>query len=243
MTVWPVLILLLLTAYLLGAIPFCFLIGKLYGVDIRTIGSGNVGGTNLRRGLAGKPLAGFISIIGILLDALKGYTATAWLPALLITFLKPAEPLAISAEWLPIVGGVAAVLGHSFTVLLRFRGGKGVATGAGMFLALCWPATLAGLALFLIVLALTRIMSLASLVGAATVPIASAVYYHYTSTIEAHAIVLGMMIVVDILVFIRHRGNIRRMLQGVEPRLGEPAAPVAAPPQENNRTGQAERHA
>ncbi|HTL52453.1 MAG TPA: glycerol-3-phosphate 1-O-acyltransferase PlsY, partial [Planctomycetota bacterium] len=220
----------LLTGYLLGAIPFCFLIGKLYGVDIRTLGSGNVGATNLRRGLTGKPLGRLMAGLGLFLDGLKGYTSAFWLPPLAVHFLAPTQPYPISAEWLPVTAGVAAVLGHTFTVFLKFRGGKGVATGIGMFLAICLPAALVGIAVFVVIFAITRISSLGSLVGAASVPVASCVYYHYTSTIAEHAPVVGMLVGVVVLVFIRHRANIGRLMRGEELsfRAQEKAAEAAA---------------
>src|SRR6202165_978790 len=134
-------------AYLIGSIPFGIILAKLFGgVDVRKAGSGNIGATNVAR-VAG-PLPGILTLV---LDGLKG-VATVWLSA---RFTND------SALWMTIAG-LFALLGHCFPVWLRFRGGKGVATAAGMFLALCWPAALGAIGIFILVVLFSRFVSLGS---------------------------------------------------------------------------------
>ncbi|MGH7146079.1 MAG: glycerol-3-phosphate 1-O-acyltransferase PlsY [Planctomycetota bacterium] len=222
--------------YLLGAVPFCYIIGRLYGVDIRRVGSGNVGGTNLRRALKGKPVGVPMSIVGLVLDGVKGFMAAWALPGLALRYLVAAtgHPTPGSyvayVEWMEIAAGVAAVLGHTYTIFLRFRGGKGVATGLGMFLAICWQAALTGLAVFLVVYLFSRIASLGSLIGAATVPIAAGLFYHFTDGMQAHEPVLAMLVAVVVLVFVRHRSNIQRLIRGEELSFREQAQGNGAAP-------------
>src|SRR6185436_1135289 len=136
---------LLAMAYLLGSIPFSFLVARARGVDVRTVGSGNVGATNVMRSVG--RAAGLFAFV---LDFGKGIAA-----AQLGRWVEPQSPL-------PALCAVVAVLGHMYPVWLRFRGGKGVATGAGAFLPLLPTATLSALAVFAVVLAFTRYVSLAS---------------------------------------------------------------------------------
>src|SRR5277367_694945 len=140
-----------LAGYLLGSIPFGILLTRLFGGgDIRVAGSGNIGATNVSR-VAG-PAAG---ILTLLLDGLKG-AAAVWLAARFASG---------SATWMT-VAGVAALVGHCYPVWLRFRGGKGIATGAGMFLALCWPAGLGAIGVFILVVLFSRFVSLGSIAAA-----------------------------------------------------------------------------
>lgn len=227
MTAWSLLLVLALAGYVLGAIPFCLLIGKLYGVDIRRLGSGNVGGTNLRRGLKGKPLGSLMAFVGLMLDSGKGFVSALCLPMLLTALLGPPTP-AVQQEIQQITAGVGAVLGHSFTIFLKFKGGKGVATGLGMFLVVCPQPALVGLAVFLLVYLISRITSLGSLVGAATVPIAAAVYFYWTSSIAEHAVTIALLVGTVVLVFIRHRSNIHRLMRGEELSFRESASGCSA---------------
>ena len=182
-------------AYLLGSIPFGLLITRALGLgDLRSIGSGNIGATNvLRTGNKGAAAA------TLLLDAAKGAAAV------------------LLARWAfgetaALVAGLAAFLGHLFPIWLRFRGGKGVATFLGVTLALAWPAGLAACATWLAVAVLTRVSSLAALAAAAATPLWLAVFG------RADAVWLGLALAV--LVFIRHHANIRRLIRGSEPRIG-----------------------
>ncbi len=190
--------LLLAGAYLLGSIPFSFLVARLFGVrDVRAVGSGNVGATNVMRS-AGRTAG----ILAFLLDASKGALA-----AVAVLQLEgrgsPLAPLA----------GAAAVLGHMYPVWLGFRGGKGVATGAGAFLPLAPAATGIGLLAFALTLGLSRYVSLASIVGA--LALAAAAFLSQRSPVTA-----GTALAIALFVVWKHRGNLRRLRAGTENRLG-----------------------
>ena len=191
-------VLLLAGAYLLGSIPFSFLVARLFGVkDVRSVGSGNVGATNVMR-QAGKTAG----LIAFALDAAKGALA-----ALLVQrFEDPASPVVPAAA-------AMAVLGHMYPVWLGFRGGKGVATGAGAFLPLAPHATLAALLAFALALALTRYVSVASIVGALSLAVAVLIS-PATPALRMSAVALAVFIV------FKHRANLRRLAAGTESRLG-----------------------
>jgi glycerol-3-phosphate acyltransferase PlsY len=185
----------LFPGYLLGSIPFGLLLTKAAGLgDIRAIGSGNIGATNVlrtgRKGLAAATL---------LLDGLKGAAAV-----LIFVILGPP-----GAEYW---AGIGAVVGHLFPVWLGFKGGKGVATSYGVLIALAWPVGLSAGAIWLIVAALVRISSVASLVSFAAAPL--------LGWALAGGEVAKLALVIAILVFARHHANIRRLLAGTEPRIG-----------------------
>lgn len=188
---------LLLAAYLFGAIPFGLLLGKYVGgVDVRATGSGNIGATNVARS-AGKALG----ILTLLLDALKGAAPV------LVTRYALEQPIQVVSA-----AGVAAVVGHVFPVYLRFKGGKGVATGLGAFLALTPIATLIAFVVFGVVFGLTRLVSPGSLAAAAALVGAILYLGEPRPVVVAAAAVTG-------LIFVRHLGNIRRLIQRTEPRL------------------------
>jgi acyl phosphate:glycerol-3-phosphate acyltransferase len=200
-------------SYLLGSIPFGYVLVRVFqGVDVRSIGSGNIGATNVAR-TGGKGLA----IATLVLDAFKG-----WLPvflvltnsALTISFI-PASSLA-QRHTLATVAALFAVLGHMFPVWLGFKGGKGVATGLGVFLALAPKAVLIAVVLFAAIVAITRYVSLGSILAAATVPIA--LWWLQGDSFPAPA--LAMCAAVALLVIIRHHQNIGRLLAGTESRFG-----------------------
>jgi glycerol-3-phosphate acyltransferase PlsY len=185
--------------YLLGSIPFGLILTRLAGTtDIRSIGSGNIGATNVlrtgRKGLAAATLA---------CDMLKGTAAV------LIMYALWGQDHAILA-------GLGAFLGHLFPVWLGFKGGKGVATYIGVLLALAWPAVLAFAAIWLAVAALTRYSSLAALVASAATPV---VLWLLDDRQEAQLFVL-----LTVLVWFMHRGNIARLLTGTEGKIGKGAA-------------------
>lgn len=203
----------LAAGYLLGSLPTGYLVGRAKGLDLRAVGSGNIGATNALRVL-GKPAGIFVLVV----DGLKGWAACTILPAVVLRGLGHSSggPPPI---WLPVIGGLAAVLGHNFTCWLKFRGGKGVATSAGVLAGLMPLAFATVLAAFLIVLALSRIVSLGSLVAASILPFA-AWYWH------REPVLTGLGVALAALVVYRHRANIQRLLVGTEPRLGrKPAAP------------------
>jgi len=187
-------------AFLVGSIPFSLLIARRRGVDLRTVGSGNVGATNLARSLGFGPGAA-----GFLLDAVKGAVAVL-LPRLL------AGPVVS-----PVVEGLAAILavvGHIASPFLGFKGGKGVATGAGAFAVIAPWATLAAVVVFAAAVGLTRVVGLGSVLASVTLPAASALLRD-DRAITVSAVVVGVVVIV------RHRSNLARLMRGTENRLGK----------------------
>jgi len=196
--------LVLTSSYLLGAVPFAFLIGRLRGVDIRTAGSGNVGATNVFR-CVGKAWG----ILCFFCDAAKGFVPAFFFPSLAVR-LEPRLPL----ELLGILCAAAAIAGHNWPVYLRFKGGKGVATSAGALLGIAWQAVGIGLLAWILVFAAGRYVSVASL-AAAVVVAAAAWFLRATGSSLLLPIALTLLAA---LITIRHRGNIRRLVQGTEHR-------------------------
>lgn len=195
---WPV----LGVAYLLGAIPFGYLVVRLrQGRDIRSAGSGNIGAANVAR-TAG-PWAGLLTL---LLDAAKGYLA-AWLAA------RWSDD---DIRWI-IAAALAAMIGHLFPVFLKFRGGRGVATGAGAFLLICWPAILGALAVWALIVGLFRYASLGSIAAAAALP--PLIYVLYAPPHAPPQMVSLGATLAAIMIILRHRPNIRRLIAGTEPKL------------------------
>jgi acyl phosphate:glycerol-3-phosphate acyltransferase len=189
-------------AYLLGSIPFGYILVKIFRKqDIRATGSGNIGATNVARsGAKG------LGIATLVLDLAKGYIAVVI-----------AEHLAPTNYDLAVVAAVAAILGHVFPVWLGFRGGKGVATALGVFLALTWPSALCTLGVFAVVFALTRYVSLASILAAAAFPLFGFYFVPYRSPI-----VIAGFLFIPLLIIVKHHQNIRRLLSGTESRFGSP---------------------
>jgi glycerol-3-phosphate acyltransferase PlsY len=189
-------------AYLLGSIPFGLLVAKVFGSeDVRKAGSGNVGATNVAR-VAG-PLAGILTLG---LDAAKG-SAAVWLAA---HFSGEA------AGWM-VLAGLAALIGHCFPVWLRFHGGKGVATAAGMFLLLSPLALLGSLVLFLIVVGLSRYVSLGSIAAAAAMPLL--IYFLWAPHHAPPLVVTFGAFAAAMLIVYKHDANIQRLVEGREPRF------------------------
>jgi glycerol-3-phosphate acyltransferase PlsY len=183
--------------YLLGSIPFGLLLTRAAGLDIRKIGSGNIGATNVlrtgKRGLAAATL---------LLDGGKGAAAV---------LLARAYGGPDAALW----AGFGAVLGHAFPVWLNFRGGKSVATGYGVLIAAAWPVGLAAGAIWLAMAALSRRSSTSALTSFALAPVLALLLADRATAL--------MALVIAVLIFVRHHENIRRLLAGTEPRIGERA--------------------
>jgi glycerol-3-phosphate acyltransferase PlsY len=194
-----------LGAYLLGSIPFGFLVAKAKGIDIRSVGSGNIGATNALRVL-GKPAGIFV----LFMDVLKGYAAV-WLCA---TLLKQFCPNA-DVERLRIVAGIGAVMGHNYTCWLRFKGGKGIATTAGVYIALApWPLLIA-LGVFILAVVLTRYISVGSIAAAVALP--AAVWI-----MPPHDILLGVVTTaLGALAIYKHNSNLQRLIAGTENRFGK----------------------
>lgn len=189
-------------AYLLGSIPFGLLIVKLAaGTDIRESGSGNIGAANVARN------AGLIAgALTLLLDAAKGYAAV-WLAARLTNG---------NIRWM-MFAAVAAVIGHMFPVWLQFSGGKGVATGLGIFIPICWQAVAAGVVLWLLVVVFWRYSSLGSIAAAAAMPVF--VYFLYAPRHAPPDVVTLGTTIIAVFIIVKHRSNIQRLISGEENKL------------------------
>jgi len=200
-------LLIAVAAYLLGSIPVGYLLVRIFRKqDIRTVGSGNIGATNvLRSGGKGLGAATFV------LDVFKGASAV-WLGALLGALLMPAAPVRTPEA----IAALFAVLGHMFPIWLRFRGGKGVATGFGVFLVAAPLAALAAISVFAILLLLSRYVSVASILGAASFP----VFAWLLVRGPRPAVFIAVQFIVALLIIAKHHQNIRRLLEGQESRFG-----------------------
>ncbi len=208
-----------LGAYLLGSIPFGYVVAKAKGIDIQKAGSGNIGATNAMRVL-GKPAGIFV----LLMDAFKGYAACAFLPALIYNSTAPhfsdplawfqSEPVEIQARFM-VLGGICAVLGHNYTCWLKFKGGKGIATTAGVYLALAPWAVLAALVVFILAVVLTKYVSVGSITAAIALPVTVWVMSPNNLLLGIVTTALGALAVW------KHKSNIQRLLAGTESRLGK----------------------
>ena len=193
-----------IVAYALGSIPFGLLIVKARGgPDIREVGSGNIGAANVSRN-AGR----FAGILTLLLDAAKGYLAV-WLAARWTNG---------NIRWM-MVAAILAVVGHMFTMWLNFQGGKGVATGLGVFLPICWQAVVAAAVLWLIVVVFWRYASLGSISAAAALPIL--IYILYAPGHAPPEFVSFGTLLICVLVVAKHKSNVERLVAGTEPRIGK----------------------
>ena len=194
---------LLVAAFLLGAVPFGYLIGRAVGVDVRRVGSGNIGAGNLLRSVGR-----WAAVCTLLLDAGKGA-----LPA------AAARGAGLSPEWLAAVVA-AAVLGHVYTPFLRFRGGKGVATGLGVVLAALPAVGLTAVLVWLLTALCFRYSSLAALVAAGSLPVATAAW-------EGRGPLLALVLALAAITVVRHHENIRRLWRGEEQKIGQRSVPVS----------------
>lgn len=198
-----------LAAYLIGSLPTGYLVGRAKGIDLRKEGSGNIGATNALRVL-GKGIGGLVLLVDMAKGVLSCWVAP-WVPVLL-----GAATQEVDADHLlyQLIGGVGAVLGHSFTCWLRFKGGKGVATAAGVFLALAPWAALVCVLLFAIVVALTGYVSLGSIVAAMALPVA-VYFFHYPFLLTLFTTLVALLVIY------RHRSNLKRLLNGTELKFGK----------------------
>ncbi|MBV9468927.1 MAG: glycerol-3-phosphate 1-O-acyltransferase PlsY [Abitibacteriaceae bacterium] len=191
-------ILVFLLCYLCGAIPFGVIAGKLRGIDVRSVGSGNIGTTNVYRALG--PAAG---LTVFLLDVLKGFAAP-WLARML---LGPTDNTSIA------LCALIAVLGHTFSIFLNFKGGKGIATGLGAALGLATKPALSCFALWGVVVLMTRMISAGSVAACLAIPVA-----YWLAAVPLPSLVV--MTLISTVAFLKHIPNIKRILAGTEPRLG-----------------------
>jgi glycerol-3-phosphate acyltransferase PlsY len=197
-------------AYLLGSIPVGYLLVRLFlKQDVRAVGSGNIGATNVLRS-GGKGL-GAATFLG---DVLKGCTAV-YLGGLIGVALTPDAHL----RTMQALAALAAVLGHVFPVWLRFKGGKGVATGFGVFLVAAPWGALSAITVFVLVLLFTRYVSLASILGAASFPFFAWLLVHG----DRAPFFIAVQFAVALLIIAKHHQNIRRLLSGTESRFGKPS--------------------
>lgn len=194
--------LIFLAAYVCGSIPFGLLLGKLFGAtDVRKTGSGNIGATNVARSVGLS--AGILTLV---LDAAKG-----------------AAPVWLARHYFPdhaafqILAGLGALAGHCFPVWLKFRGGKGVATAAGLFLVLCLPAALGALLVFALVVGFWRYVSLASVSAAAAMPLL--VYFLWAPRFAPPISVTVGSLAAAMLIVYKHDANLQRLVEGTEPKF------------------------
>lgn len=199
--------------YLLGSIPTGYLVARARGIDIRTVGSKNMGATNVFRTLGKGP-----GIFVLLVDALKGFAASAWLADGLLQIFSQSNPDPQASH---IIAGIAAVLGHNYTCWLQFKGGKGIATTAGVFLALAPMAVGIAIALWIVAFVATRYVSIASILAAIALP--AAVWFTQANlALRIIAIILGLLAIY------KHKANIQRLMNGTENRIQFNKKPEAA---------------
>ena len=188
----------LLLGYLLGSIPSGWLAGRwLKGIDLRELGSGSTGATNVLRQVGKGP-----ALVVFLIDVGKGAAAVLLARAF------------GQSDWIQVLAGLTALAGHIWPVWLKFKGGKAVATGFGMFLGLAWPVGLASFGVFLLTLAIFRIVSLSSVLAAVSLPLLMIRFSGVGSYIVIALVAMG-------LVLWRHRSNLSRILEGSEPKVGQ----------------------
>ncbi|HHE37053.1 MAG TPA: glycerol-3-phosphate 1-O-acyltransferase [Candidatus Cloacimonetes bacterium] len=193
----------IISAYLLGSIPTSYLMGKmLKGIDIRKFGSGNVGATNALRVLGTK-----IGIITLVIDILKGFFAVLIGKILIPEF----------SDLILIIIGIAAIIGHIFTIFLKFKGGKGVATSAGVFIALTPIPLVIALFVFIITVWISKYVSLGSILASLTLFMVELIINLNNSFIEIEKLV--MVFVIASFIIIKHKSNLQRLLSGTENKI------------------------
>jgi len=205
----------IILAYLLGSIPFGYLIVHLTTkVDVRETGSGGTGATNVSR-RAGK-LAG---VLTLLLDALKGAVAVAVARSLVALPFAGVHGGSSLPHWWVAVAGVVAIVGHCFPIWLGFRGGKGVATGIGVFLMLATLPVVGTAVIFVLIVAMTRYVSLGSIVAAALLPVMILAVQAFVKPVPEFLSVMFAAVAGGLLIIFMHRANIGRLLQGTESKF------------------------
>jgi glycerol-3-phosphate acyltransferase PlsY len=189
-------------AYLCGSVPTGFLVARAKGIDIRKVGSGNMGATNVFRTLGKGP-----GVLVLLIDAAKGAGPVWLLPGLFVS--SGADPV-----WLKLISALGAVLGHNYTCWLGFKGGKGIATSAGVLAALVPQAFLLTLGTWVVVFAFSRYVSLASVCAASVLPVA-------TVLTRQPLPIIGLNLLLGLLAIWKHKANLQRLRAGTENRIGK----------------------
>lgn len=209
----------LVVGYLLGALPFGVWVSRANGVDIFKVGSGNPGATNVKRSV-GKGAGNLV----FLLDFLKGVVATAWplFQAVPLLFVGPDVAAAPIREGMAVAGLMGAIIGHSASCFIGFRGGKGVATSLGGLLALNWPVALIGVAVWLVAFYSLRYVSLASMLLAASLPVSAWL-------LKNSEFLTGFFAVLALFIIWRHRSNIQRLAAGTESKFEKKKPETPAP--------------
>ena len=203
----------ILGAYMLGSIPWGFIIGRIYGVDVRKVGSKNIGATNVTRTVGKIP-----GKICFVLDFVKGC-----LPVMAARYVTESDNWAGNTEWVVIAVMLATILGHIFPVFLQFKGGKGVSTAAGAIMALAPYPLLVAFSVWVVVFFVSRYVSLASITAAAVLPVVAWAFKmaNIGGKVAQANWTLLFLLVVAVLAIARHHSNIRRLLNGTESRFGK----------------------
>ena len=205
---WYLALLIVVGSYFLGSLPIGYVVGKIAGIDVRKSGSGNIGATNVLRVLGKK-----YGYAVFFLDALKGF-AVVRISLALVSTTAAALPY---ADFLALLGAVACVIGHSFPIWLNFRGGKGVATSAGVIIGLMPLAALIVFPIWFIVFEIGRYVSVASMCAAISLPITIALFLKFK--VMDSMVLLYFSIALAVVVVWRHRSNFSRLLNGTEQRF------------------------
>lgn len=206
---WSLVVIIVLS-YLIGSFPTSIIVGRiLKGIDIREHGSGNAGGTNVFRVLGPGP-----GIFVMLFDACKGFIATFWVSRIVI------DSMPLDVGLIMILAGVSAILGHIWTIFAHFRGGKGVGTAAGMLAALFPRALLVCLAVFFVVLLLSRMVSVSSMSAAVALPLTLSVFRYLLHMPVQPSLYIFSFIAAALIIY-THRSNIKRLMNGTENKIGK----------------------
>jgi glycerol-3-phosphate acyltransferase PlsY len=204
------LVMIIVLSYVAGSVPTSIVVGRvLRGIDIRQHGSGNAGATNVLRVLGWKP-----ALVVVVVDVFKGFAAAYWIAGL---HVFPTS-LDLPGSLTPILAGMAAVLGHTYTVFAGFRGGKGVGTAAGMLIALFPLAVLVCLPVFVLVIILTGYVSLGSMLTAVSLPLAL-LLFQVTGVRQVDLYLFIFSLLIPLFIIFTHRSNIKRLLSGSENRF------------------------
>lgn len=201
-------VLVFIGSYVIGSVPWGYLIGKLHGKDIRQLGSGNIGATNVTRVIG--PFSGKICFA---LDLLKGF-----FPVLIVSIMIQKGTIEDYNGLIQIIAALGAVIGHIFSIFLKFKGGKGISTSAGALLAMAPPAFLISGVVWVVVFLLSRYVSLASIAAAAVLPV-SATFISLSKLYPISPYILIFLYILAAVAILRHTSNIKRLLNGTENRF------------------------